>query len=82
MTARYVTDGRRTAATIRAHLDQQERTWLEVANKAGVSLHWLYELRHTRGPSVDAVQAVAAVLQVPPWVLLWPESADVEDEAA
>lgn len=71
----YNTDGLVVYASITAHLISQRRSWVSVAREAGVSEEWLYVVRFRRSPAVECVQAVATALGVPPWTLLWPESA-------
>lgn len=73
MKVRYNASGASTRAAIDAQLRAQGRTWVAVARAAGVGESWLYMLPHARVPSLEAVQAVASVLEVTPWSLLWPE---------
>lgn len=49
--------------------------WRDVARKAGVSRTWLIELPNTHNPSLLCILEVAAVLEVHPRELLWPEAA-------
>lgn len=72
---RHNTSGMVAARAISTLCEAQGLTWRAVAERAGVSQNWLFELRKSRSPNVECIQAVAAVLGVTPWVLLWPESA-------
>lgn len=71
---RYNATGPTTRAAIEAYLIAQGRTWASVARAAGVAPAWLYMLAQSRAPTIEAVQAVASVLQVHPSLLLWPET--------